>query len=154
MLIFPAHYYILGSHINLIDIGDNPMNNQHNDASTENTSVSTPARGRASNRLTNTVPARSSKRLNPESGPSSGGPTEDNGPVPEKQVSGINLEKLADDDHLCYDIPEDENWTDIDFAVKTLTNEILFNGQQTSTPFQEGSVRAETGVNETPTKVN
>ncbi|XP_071730727.1 uncharacterized protein [Rutidosis leptorrhynchoides] len=111
------------------------MNNQHNDA-----------KGRAS---------RSSRKRNLETGPSSVGPTEDNGPVSEKQVSGINLEKLADDDQLCYDIPEDENWPDIDFAVKTLTNEILFNGQQTSAaPFQDGSVRAETSANETPTKVN
>ncbi|XP_071686308.1 uncharacterized protein [Rutidosis leptorrhynchoides] len=120
----------------------------------ENNDSSTPAKGKASSRLANT-PARSSRRVKTETDPSSGGPTEDNGPVPEKQVSGINLEKLADDeDQLCYDIPEDENWPDIDFAVKTLNSEILFNGEPTSAPFHEGSVRADTSVGETPNKVN
>jgi len=96
------------------------------------------------------TPARSSKRqrgMDPGSDPASAG----NGPEQVKQASWVNLEKQpADDDgNLSYDIPEDDTWTDqcIDFAVKTLANEILFNGQPMQGGFQEDK-------NETPTKVN
>lgn len=77
-------------------------------------------------------PARSSKRqkgLDPET---SLAPTQGNGAGQVKQASWVNLEKLpTDDGNLCYDMPEDDNWTDqcIDFAVKTFGSEILFNGQ-------------------------
>ncbi|KAF5816085.1 putative Methyl-CpG-binding domain-containing protein [Helianthus annuus] len=88
-------------------------------------------------------PSRSSKRQkgkDPETAPTSGVPTE-------KQETGVNLEKQPDDGNLTFDIPEDDNWTDqcIDFAVKTLTDEIMFNGQPVET----------TGVKDTPpSKVN
>ncbi|KAI3828830.1 hypothetical protein L1987_02940 [Smallanthus sonchifolius] len=93
-------------------------------------------------------PARSSKRqkgMDPGTDPTSEG----TGGVQVKQASWVNLEKQpADDGNLPYDIPEDDNWTDqcIDFAVKTLADEILFNGQPMSGGFQEEK-------NETPTKV-
>ncbi|KAK1419110.1 hypothetical protein QVD17_28268 [Tagetes erecta] len=80
-------------------------------------------------------PARSSKRqkgLDPETDPTSAGPTEGNGAGQVKQATWVNLEKLpADDDNLCYDMPEVDNWTDqcIDFAVKAFGSEMLFNGQ-------------------------
>ncbi|KAJ0830881.1 hypothetical protein HanPSC8_Chr15g0660551 [Helianthus annuus] len=83
-------------------------------------------------------PSRSSKRQkgkDHETAPTSGVPTE-------KQETWVNLEKQPDDGNLTFDIPEDDNWTDqcIDFAVKTLTIEIMFNGQPVET----------TGVKDTP----
>lgn len=141
------------------------MEKQQNDEDPKTADIS-PKGTRVSNRIAKrndsptTVAARSSKR---QKGVNLG--TEENVAVEEKQGSGVNLEKQPDDDgHLSYDIPEDDNWTDqcIDFAVKTLTNEILFNGQPAETAgpaFQEEGAAANAGVdptvvNETPTKVN
>nr|XP_043627782.1 uncharacterized protein LOC122599344 [Erigeron canadensis] len=147
----------------LVEGGENSVEKQDNDVSSAgNISV----RGRVSSRIANrsnnsatTSPAQSSKRqkgVNFETGPSGGGLTEDNRAVQEKQGPGVNLEKEPDDGHLSYDIPDDDNWTDqcIDFAVKTLTDEILINGQPAPGAFQEENGGVETGVNKTPTKVN
>ncbi|KAM0069889.1 putative Methyl-CpG-binding domain-containing protein [Helianthus debilis subsp. tardiflorus] len=100
------------------------------------------------------TPTRSSKRqkgMTSGPNPTNAGATEGNGPGQAKQASWVNLEKQpADDGNMSYDIPEDDTWTDqcIDFAVKTLANEILYNGQ----PMSGGSFQEE--KNETPTKVN
>ncbi|KAK9048861.1 hypothetical protein SSX86_032173 [Deinandra increscens subsp. villosa] len=107
------------------------------------------------------TPTRASKRQKGKS-PEASGEGEGDGEGQEKQGTGVNLEKQPDDDddgNLTFDIPEDENWTDhcIDFAVKTLTNEIMFNGQPVSGGFQDenGGVETSGGVKETtPTKVN
>lgn len=139
---------------------ENPEQNQTADLKTaENTGR------RASTRVTKNTspptssPSRSSKRQKgkgPETTPA--GHTEGNGAGQEKQETGVNLEKQPDDGNLAFDIPEDDNWTDqcIDFAVKTLTNEILFNGQPVSGGFPEENAGVETSSvkDTTPTKVN
>ncbi|XP_024996196.1 uncharacterized protein LOC112529248 isoform X2 [Cynara cardunculus var. scolymus] len=149
----------------------------------ENTSVSTPPSGRAAKKIAQSritsrskssaaaVPARSSKRLKGPQTEAKGDPmsndqtiqsesrdlpADDGRGVQEKQVSGVNVEKQAGgEDDLSYQLG-DPSWTDqcLDFAVKTLTGEFPVSGRQTSGSFQEGSDGAETGVNETPTKVN
>ncbi|KAD6453534.1 hypothetical protein R6Q59_015377 [Mikania micrantha] len=112
---------------------------------TDNTNPKVPVRSTKQNNPAASSPGRSSKRkrgLGPGTDPTSAGPT---GGGQVKQAAWVNLEKQPDDDgNLSYDIPEDDNWTDqcIDFAVKTLANEIMYNGGET------------TGVSETPTKVN
>ncbi|KAI3691769.1 hypothetical protein L6452_31571 [Arctium lappa] len=147
--------------------------------SAENTTVSTPSSGRAAKKIAQSritsrskssaaVPARSSKRLKgANQDPMSNDqaiqaesrdlPADDGRAVQEKQGSGVNVEKqAAGDDDLSYQLG-DPSWTDqcLDFAVKTLTGEFPpVGGRQTSGSFQEGSDGAETGVNETPTKVN
>ncbi|KAK1430594.1 hypothetical protein QVD17_13452 [Tagetes erecta] len=140
---------------------ENPEQNQAPDPKTADNTTR-----RASTRVTKNTsppansPSRSSKRQKgkgPETTPA--GPTEGNGAGQEKQETGVNLEKQpTDDGNLAFDIPEDDNWTDqcIDFAVKTLTNEILFNGQPVSGGFPEENAGVETtGVKDTtPTKVN
>ncbi|XP_076930685.1 uncharacterized protein LOC143595590 [Bidens hawaiensis] len=109
---------------------------------------------RPSNRVTknnspaSNSPAKSSKRQkgkDPET-------SEGNGAVEEKHETGVNLEKLpAEDSNLAFDIPEDANWADIDFAVKSLSDEVMFNGQPILGDFQEenGEVKEAT-----PTKAN
>ncbi|KAI7744391.1 hypothetical protein M8C21_013844 [Ambrosia artemisiifolia] len=74
-----------------------------------------------------------------------------------RQETGVNLEKEPDDDgNLPFDMPEDDNWTDQYFEVKSLANEIMFNGQPISGGFQEDNAAGveTTGVKDTtPTKV-
>ncbi|KAL8196232.1 hypothetical protein R6Q57_025232 [Mikania cordata] len=127
----------------------------------ENTNHRVSNRATKNSSLSVDAPARSSKMQNgksPETAPTGEGPSEGNGPGQVKQVTGVNLEKQPDDGNLSFDIPEDDNWTDqcFDFAVKTLTNEIMFNGQPISGGFQEENAGVETAdVKETtPTKVN
>nr|GEX76613.1 DNA-binding domain-containing protein [Tanacetum cinerariifolium] len=111
-----------------------------------------PPRGRGRPpKLINSPAPRSTKRqkeINLETEPSLN-PTEDNG-------TGLNLEKQADDERLTFQIEEAENWTDqcLDFAVKTLTDEILFNGQPASSSLQDGNGEVDNGVKETQPKVN
>ncbi|KAI3804316.1 hypothetical protein L1987_25765 [Smallanthus sonchifolius] len=125
---------------------------------TDNTKRRVSSRVTKHNSPPSTSPARSSKRQKGKHPETSEGLTEGNGAGQEKLATGVNLEKQPDDGNLTFDIPEDDNWTDqcIDFAVKTLTNEILFNGQPISGGFQEENSGVETtGVKDTPpTKVN
>ncbi|XP_076945440.1 uncharacterized protein LOC143616509 [Bidens hawaiensis] len=138
--------------------GKQPLEDKDGDAPTENHEENQTADNakRKSTKQQNNPAAsspgqRSSKRqkgIDPGPNPTSEG----NKSGQAKPAPWVNLEKQpADDGNLAYDIPEDDGWTDqcIDFAVKTLANEILFNGQPLNGPsgFQEDK-------NETPTKVN
>ncbi|KAI7740013.1 hypothetical protein M8C21_028031 [Ambrosia artemisiifolia] len=136
--------------------GKSTDNHEENQTTPDNTKHKSPAKNKKNSdpAASASTPARSSKRqrgMNPGAGPTSAGASDGNGSGQVKQASWVNLEKQpADDGNLAYDIPEDDTWTDqcIDFAVKTLANEILFNGQPMSGGFQEDK-----NNNETPTKV-
>ncbi|PWA53330.1 DNA-binding domain-containing protein [Artemisia annua] len=109
-----------------------------------------PARGRGRPPKLNSRSSKRQKGINLETEPSLN-PAEDN-----ETETGLNLEKQADDERLSFQIEEAENWTDqcLDFAVKTLTDEILFNGQPASSSLQDGNGEVDNGVKETPTQAN
>ncbi|KAK9067981.1 hypothetical protein SSX86_012092 [Deinandra increscens subsp. villosa] len=127
------------------DKEDDPSTENHTPKTTDNTKSKASVKVTKNNNPTTASGARSSKRKKGMDPGTSGGATEGNGAAQVKQATWVNLEKEpADDGNLSYDLPEDDTWTDqcIDFAVKTLANEILYNGTETA------------GANETPTKVN